>query len=236
MIEYRLLDESLVVPVCLHAGAIPLARLPELAVQTPSEAEFGLEPGVLTRALRAMSQVYGATGWAAIADGCVVGFLRFAPRELRTLLGHPCVQDRPYACNVAMAAHTNLPAPDELHPRALQIECMQIMSAFMSQGIGKTLLHKTLEWAEMHGWEEIYSEAVQPIFPIMAWSGHLSVTAYKQAGFEVVDQQMEPGIKEAVVSQRLGYHGADIQRLWETEYAGISDEEATMWYTVRRVL
>jgi GNAT superfamily N-acetyltransferase len=227
------LDESLVLPICLHGGAVPLSRLPELAQRTDFEDQFGLEPGVHARFLREISRRYHATGLVAVEDGQIVGLVRFYPRALRELIGQLCPQDEPYARRLAAADVASLPDPDDLRPRTLQIGCLQVIPERRGRGVGRALIRGTIAWARENNWDEIYAPAIQHILPLMSWSGQMSVTSLQKQGFEIVGQETDDGLQEAALSQQLGYHGDQVQQMWQEQYAHISAEEAAVRYEMR---
>ena len=233
MIEVRLMDELLVLPICLHGGAVPLSRLPELAERTDFEDQFGLAPGVHARFLRDLGRRYGATGVAALDGNRVVGLLRFYPRALQERIGQLCPQDEAYARRLAATAVVGLPRPDDLQPRSIQIDCLQVIPKYRGQGIGRTLIERTIAWAGENGWREVYASGVQHILPLMSWSGQMSATSLQKHGFEIVGQEIDKGIQKAAVSQQLGYHGEDVQRMWREQYAHISAEEAAVRYELK---
>jgi GNAT superfamily N-acetyltransferase len=236
MIEYRLMDEFLVLPMCLHGGAVPLSRLPELAERTDFEDEFSLERGVHARSLCALSQRYGATGVVALDGDRIVGLLRFYPRALKEMIGQLCPQDEPYARWLAAIEIASLPARDEIRPRSIQIDCLQVIPECRGQGIGRTLIERTIAWAREKGWHELYATGVQHILPLMSWSGQMSVASLCKHGFEIVGQEIDEGIRDAAVSQQLGYHGEDVRRMWQEQYAHLSVEEAAVRYEMRLIL
>jgi GNAT superfamily N-acetyltransferase len=236
MIEYQVMGQSLVLPICLHGGAVPLVRLPALAVRTDFEDQFGLEPGAHARFLHAISRRYGATGLAAVEDDLVVGLVRFYPRALREVIGQLCPQDEPFARRLASTAVESLPKLDDLRPRELQIACLQVIPERRGRGIGRALIRGTVAWAGEQGWDEIYAPAIRHILPLMSWSGQMSAASLQKQGFEIVGQEVDDGLQEAALSQQLGYHGEAVQRVWEEQYAHISAEEAAVRYEMRLVL
>ena len=236
MIAYRVLDEDLVLPICLHGGAVPLARLQELAAGTPFESQFGLALGVHSRLMWAVARAYGATGVVAVASDQIVGLLRFAPRALRETLGHLCPQDEPYARALAKADEAALPDADQLGPRALQIECLQIAEAYQSRGIGQGLVGQAIAWARAHGWEELWAEGIAAIYPLMAWAGQMSARALEKHGFEVMGQRIDEGLREGAASQIAGYHGQDVQDVWRDGHVGVTAEDAALRYEMRLLL
>jgi GNAT superfamily N-acetyltransferase len=213
-----------------------MARLPELAVRTDFEDQFGLEPGAHARFLRGISRRYGATGLAAIEDGQIVGLLRFYPRALRETIGQLCPQDEPFARRLASTAVESLPKLNDLRPRELQIACLQVIPERRGRGVGRALIQGTVAWARERGWDEIYAPAIRHILPLMSWSGQMSATSLRKQGFEVVGQEVDDGLQEAALSQQLGYHGEAVQRAWQEQYAHISAEEAALCYEMRLVL
>ena len=184
MLACRMMDESLVLPICLHGGPVSLSRLPELAEGTKFENDFGLEPGVHAARLRGLSCSYGATGVAAVEGEQIVGLLRFFPSRLQDVVACLCPQDEPHARSIAALDVSKLPSFEDLCPKALRIDCFQVVSSHRSRGIGRAMLQKAIEWCREAGWEEIEASGVEHIFPIMAWSGQMSAQTLKRHGFE----------------------------------------------------
>jgi GNAT superfamily N-acetyltransferase len=236
MIEYRCMDGSLVLPICLHGGIVPLSRLPELAERTGFEDEFELEPGVHARLLRALGHRYGATGLVALDGDRIVGLLRFYPRALKGAIGRLCPQDEPYARRLAGLDVAGLPETGDLQPRSIQIDCLQVIPEYRWQGIGHTLIERTIAWARENDWHEIYATGMQHILPLMSWSGQVSAQSLQKQGFQVIGQDLDPEIREAAVSQQLGYHGEEVQRMWQEQYAHVSAEEAAICYELKLTL
>jgi GNAT superfamily N-acetyltransferase len=230
------MDEFLVLPICLHGGAISLSRLPGLSKQTSFEQEFGLELGVHARFIRALSRCYGATGVVALDGEQIVGLLRFYPRALREQIGQLCPQDEPYARRLAAVDVASLPDRDDLQPLSLHIDCLQVIPEYRGQGIGRTLIERTIAWARENGWHGLYASGVRHILPLMSWSGQMSAESLQKHGFEIVGQELDKGLREGAVSQQLGYHGVDVQRAWQEQYAHISAEEAAVRYELNLTL
>lgn len=61
----------------------------------------------------------------------------------------------------------------------------------------------------------------------------MSAQSLIKLGFEVVSQKVNEGVKEGVVSQRKGYHGEDVKKVWEEKYPHISDSEASVSYEMK---
>jgi GNAT superfamily N-acetyltransferase len=232
MVGYRMMDEHLVLPVCLHAGPVALARLPELAVGTDFEEQFGLERGVHSKRLRQLARLYGATGVVAVEEDLIVGLLRFSPAVLGGAVPLLCPQDEPHARSLAALDVSQLPAFSDLHPKAMRIDCLQVVGSHTSRGIGRAMLQRAVDWCREGGWESIDAKGLADVFPVMAWAGQMSYRTLERMGFVVTGQEVDPGIREGVVSQRLGYHGEDVKRMWEQQYADVSDDEAAMSYTL----
>jgi len=62
-----------------------------------------------------------------------------------------------------------------------------------------------------------------------------SVYRFKDLGFKVISSKIIPGLMEGVVSQRNGYHGEDIKKMW-LAYSHLSVEEASIGYEVEIIL
>ena len=64
----------------------------------------------------------------------------------------------------------------------------------------------------------------------------MSAQSLQKHGFEIVGRELDEGIKEAALSQQLGYHGKDVQRMWQDQYAHVSVEEAAVRYELKLTL
>jgi GNAT superfamily N-acetyltransferase len=140
------------------------------------------------------------------------------------------------------ADFSTMPAKDSLSPRALSMTCFQVVNdykamaegrptdqpSYLHRGIGTMLLQKTIEWARVEGWDEIRDQAIPHIPPLMTWHCHLSVERYRKFGFEIT---RSAETLDGPVSQRQGYHGEAMKRMWEP-FAHMSDEEVSMLYDV----
>ena len=235
MIEHRFLGTEFAVPTCLHGGPMPLSALQSPDRRTPFEEQFDLPGGSHSRALRQLATLYGATGIVAIDGEAIVGLARYCPRGVRHLLGgYLCTQEEEGARRLAELDTSELPSFDSFQPKALQLDCLQVCGDSQGQGIGRSMLERTIAWAKSYGWEELYSSAVDHIFPIMAWSGHLSDVALKKRGFTVIEKvEDEGGIAEAATHMRQGGHGKEVQETWEKHYAHISEGHTFHRYTMR---
>lgn len=237
MLEYKFMDESFIVPVCLHAGPVDIASLAEISAETQFEKQFHLTPGSHASVLKAIAAAYGASGIAAIENNKIVGLCRFYPAVLTEMLSSPlCPQDESKAAQLSAFDVEKLISFENLCPKSLQIGCFQIIPAYQSRGIGSIFLEKIIEWATEKGWFEIDSDALQDIFPILAWSGHMSYKTLQKYGFTVTEQTDDSGIKEAAQHMRLGYHSEAIKKIWEEQYADIPDDFKFIRYKMRLVL
>jgi GNAT superfamily N-acetyltransferase len=233
MAGYEMMDQGLVLPVCLHGGPVALSDLPRLRSGTDFEKQFGLRSGVHAQRLRELAALYGATGVVAVDGEQIVGLLRFSPAVLGDAVPMICPQDEPHARRLAELDVSQLPAFDDLEPKAMRIDCLQVVESHVGRGIGKALLRTAVDWCRDRGWESIQAKGLANVYPVMAWAGQMSFRTLERMGFEVVAHEVDPGIREGVVSQRLGYHGEDVKRMWDEQYADISDDQAATRYTLR---
>lgn len=250
-IEYRILDRGCILRRCLHAGPVPLRETdPDYSAEVPAETRSGAPRGAIDRFLKALCERYGAYGIAALDGDMIVGQVRFYPTVLQQLLGRrpgavilsTCVQQHDEVWAIGQADVADLPAKDSLSPRSLRILCFQLVNdyramaegrptdqpSYLYQGIGTTLLEKTIEWARANGWDEIRDQAIPHIPPLMTWSCHLSVERYRRLGFRIARSAER---LDGPVSQRQGYHGDAMKRMWEP-YAHMPDEEVSALYDV----
>jgi GNAT superfamily N-acetyltransferase len=245
MIDYLMMDESRLLCRCLHDGPVPLeeAGSPEgrpLAV----ESEAHLPPGTVGRFLRAVCRAYGSCGVLAVDGDAVVGKARFYPQEIAERF-YPalCLQEPQRMRVLATFDPDVLPPKDELRERALFICCFQLVHdykaaaegratdvpSYLGRGIATNMLRILIDWARAEGWDELRAEAVEPIPPLLMWSGRLSVERYRKLGFRAA---LSPSEKvEGAIHQRRGYHGEAMRKMWEP-YAHVSDAEATRVYDV----
>lgn len=230
MITYRMMDETCLLPSCLHGGPVSLASLRgALATAAYAERMENLRPGALARFLQALCRHYGSAAVLAIEDDLVVGKLRFAPRQVERGLDGICFQQAAEARRMAEFDLETLPAREALARQELRFDCYQVADGYGGRGIAKGLLDTALAWARMEGWESVSSSAIRHLPPLLAWSGQASERALRARGFLVVSEAAHPGLREAVVSQRQGYHGEETQRQW-AEFADLSDDEASVLY------
>ncbi len=228
MIEYCLMDATCPLATCLHGGPIPLAHCltPETApayVETVSD----IPPGAVARWLQAMSARYGACGVLAVADGQVVGKIRFYPQALFDQAEYPCLQ-QPQLMRALLALDVDqLPAQAALP--VLRLYCFQVAEGYRGRGIVKGMLATAIDWARAAGWREVRATAVQHIPPLLAWCGQASERGLHGQGFTITSELLSKSIREGVISQRQGDHSADIQAQW-AEFDDLSDDDAAMTF------
>jgi len=250
-IQYRPLDSDCILRRCLHGGPIPLEQTgPENDAPVQAESEAGVPAGTIDGFLKALCRQYGAYGIAAVDGNGVIGQVRFFPNVLgglhKTTAGgvtvNTCVHDHRQIQAMASIDAGWLPRKADLSPKALSILCFQLVNdykamaegrpteqpSYLHRGIGTALLRKSVDWARSEGWEEIRATAIPHIPPLMTWSCHLSVKRYRECSFE---RWLSAERHEGPVSQRRGYHGEAMKRMWEP-YAHMSDEEVSRLYSV----
>jgi GNAT superfamily N-acetyltransferase len=230
MTTYRMMDETCLLPSCLHGGPVPLASLREaLTTAAWAEREHDLPPGALARFLQALCRRYGSAAVLAVDGDLVVGKLRFAPRSVKRMLSGICYQQAAEARRIAELDLQSLPAREALTRQELRLDCYQVAPGYSGRGIAKGLLDTALAWARATGWQTVSSSAIRHIRPLLNWSGQASVKALREHGFVVVSEAVNADLREGVVSQRQGYHGDDVQRQWEA-FADLSDDGAATLY------
>ncbi|UCC68966.1 MAG: GNAT family N-acetyltransferase [Armatimonadota bacterium] len=230
MITYRMMDDTCLLPACLHRGPIPLASLHNVeTTATAIEEQEGIAPGTLARFLRALCERYGSCAVLAVDGHLVVGKLRFAPAQVEEMLSGICLQVAEAARRIADLDLAALPARDDLANQALRLDCYQVAEGYRGQRIAKQMLETVIHWARAAGWQALSSTAIRHIPPLLNWSGQASLKALQQHGFTIISQHVNPDLREGVVSQRLGYHGDKVKHQWEA-FADISDEEAAVLY------
>ena len=139
----------------------------------------------------------------------------------------------PLAKALASLDVDDLPSFDALQPKALQINCLQVCDTYRGQGVGSSMLERTTAWASSHGWEEVYSSAVDHILPIMAWDGHLSNVVLTKHGFTTVAKVEDGGVAEAALHMRQGGHGKKVQGIWQSQYSHITEGHTFYRYTMK---
>ena len=249
-ILYRILDETCILRTCLHAGPVALLETDlKYDARVTVEEETKVPHGTIEAFLKTLSQNYGAYGYAAVDNDMVVGQVRFYPSALvdmwtteRGAHLNACIQEDDQVRAMSLAKLDTMPQKVALSPRSLTLACFQVVNdykamaegkptlqpSYLRKGIGTTLLQKVIAWARANDWEEIRALAIAHIPPLMAWSAHLSVERYRTLGFEITPS---PETVEVPVSQRRGYHGEVMKRMWEP-YSHLSDEEVSRLYDV----
>ena len=240
MVQYLIMDETRVLPYCLHGGPIPISDLvhPEEA-RARIEAEKGLPHGPIVEFLRAVSRVYGASGIMAVdgdsalrpGSGQVIGKIRFAPVSLFPSITSACVQSEDGVSAIGALDLERLTPKEDLSPKSLFLWCVQIVPEYGRQGIGMNLLTAMIAWARDNGWEEIQALASRHIRPLLDWTGMPSIDRLRRLGFREVGHSVNDELKKGVVAMRGGYHGEDVRRQWDS-YTDLSDDEASWVYDV----
>jgi GNAT superfamily N-acetyltransferase len=234
MTEYKILNKDCCLPVCLHSGPIEVSRMAHLNQGTQFEEQFGLPKGSHSNALNILAEFYGATGIAAIEDARIVGLLRFRPKQIAELFGgHLCPQEDICAKKLSCVNPVDLPSFNSLEPKALKIDCLQVVAQYQGKGIGGSLLDRTIEWAKEHGWEELHSPAVDDVLPVMAWSGHMSHEVLKRRGFQTAEKTFDAFITEAASHMRQGGHGKAVQEMCQKNYSQFPDDQMFFRYTMK---
>ena len=248
-LQYRMLDRGCVLRRCLHDGPIPLAETqPDCPEPVPAELQAQAPRGTVDGFLKALAEAYGAGGIAAVDGNMVVGKVRFFPSALSeayqpTTTGakvNTCVQEHDQLRAMARIGLDSLPKQDELSPKAISLLCFQLVNdykgmcagqpddqaSYLHRGIGMGLLVRTIEWARAAGWDELRATAVPHVPPLLTWSCHLSIERFRQFGFRITPSANKC---DGALSQRRGYHGEAMKRMWEP-YAHLSDEEVSRLY------
>jgi len=230
MVQYLVMDETRVLPYCLHGGPIPVSDLahPEEA-RARVEAEKGLPHGPIVEFLRGVSRVYGACGVMAVDGDVVIGKIRFAPVSLFPAITSACVQSEDGVSAIAAIDLKRLTPKEDLSPKSLFLWCIQIVPEYGRQGIGMNLLTFMIAWARENGWEEIQALASRHIRPLLDWTGLPSIDRLRRLGFREVGHSVNDELRKGVVAMRGGYHGEDVRRQWDS-YTDLSDDEASWVY------
>lgn len=226
MVEYLMMDESHLLPYCLHKGPAPVSDLadPE-AARARAEAEWGLPHGPVVHFLRALAWTYGATGVIAIDGDIVIGKLRFAPKSLPP----GCVQLADEVDKIAAIDLAGLPPKDKLSPRSLCLWYLQVIPARTGQGIRTGMLQAAVDWVRTNGWDEMHSMASRHIRPILDVTGMPSMERLSRLGFVEICHLVHPDMRELVASMRGGHHGEEVRLQWG-QYSDLSDDEASWVY------
>jgi GNAT superfamily N-acetyltransferase len=228
MIAYRMMDETCLLPACLHGGPIPLASLRDGAT-TDIEKQEGISAGTLARFLQALCRHYGSCAVLAIHNDVVVGKLRFAPTQVERMLSGICLQQGEHARGIADLDLAALPARKHLEKQLLRLDCYQVADGYRGQGIAKHMLETVIDWARATGWEALSSSAIRHIPPLLNWTGQASLRALQKRGFAVVSGEVNSDLRQGIISQRLGRHGEKVRQQW-SGFADIPDDEAAVLY------
>jgi len=223
---------------CMHGGPVPLdgasSALPEVsqdAVET---------------FLKVMINKYGSYAVLVLDGDHIVGVLWFYPEIVSEQLGvghTACIQEEHNVEAIARLDLESLPSMEDLPDKSLRIECMMVVheydkskvkTDYTGRGIGKRMVKTLVAWAKDNGWKRIIARAIPDIKPLLLWSGSYSVERYKALGFRVIEETTDTGIGllETANSQKLGYHGPRIKKMWEEKYSHVSDDEISRVHTM----
>ena len=230
MITYRMMDQQTLLCRCMHGGGVPIADAVNVIPQVSQE--------IVERFLRTLVKIYGSCGVLALDGDTIIGVLWFYPQWLKQKFGGPiCIQGENYDALTAFDILT-MPQIYALPSKTLHIDCMMVTRSesadYAGRGIGKGMIQQTIAWAKQNGWARIEAQAISDIKPLMLWAGAYTVARYQALGFEIVEGKntTNPGLLEGANSQKLGYHGAEFQQMWEDRYAHMSDEQISRVYTM----
>jgi len=98
------------------------------------------------------------------------------------------------------------------------------------------MLEQTIAWAKSRGWEELYTQGVDHILPIAAWSGHMSEAALKKRGFLAIEKEEDPALSGVAIAMQRGWFGRDIQDAWERDYAHFTEGHKYYRHSMKLVL
>jgi GNAT superfamily N-acetyltransferase len=174
--------------------------------------------------------------------GYIVGVLWFYPEKVIERLGaghSTCIQEGHNVEAIARLSLESLPSMEDLPVKSLRIACMMVVreynkvkvkTDYAGLGIGRHMVETLITWVKDNGWKRIIASAIPDIKPLLLWTGSYSVERYKALGFRVIETT-EKGLLEGANSQKEGYHGPKIKKMWE-KYSHLSDDEISRVYTV----
>jgi GNAT superfamily N-acetyltransferase len=230
MITYKMMDQETLLCRCMHGGEVPIADAAHAIPQVSQD--------IVEHFLRKMVEVYGSCGVLALDKDKIIGVLWFYPRWIKDKFGGPvCIQGENYDTLTQFDLEA-VPAKGALPTKTLYIECMMVVRSeqadYTGRGIGKGMIEHLIAWAKQNHWTRIEAQAISDIKPLMLWAGTYTVARYQALGFEIMEgaTTTNPGLLEGANSQKFGYHGPDLQQMWEEHYADVSDEKISRIYTM----
>lgn len=229
------MDERTLLCRCMHGGSVPLDGVPSVLPEVSQD--------IVETFLRAMINRYGSCAVLVLDGSYIVGVLWFYPEiVIEQLAGHSaCIQEGHNVEAIARLHLESLPLMEDLPDKTLHIKCMMVVreydkskvkTDYAGRGIGRRMVETLITWAKDNGWKRIIAKAIPDIKPLLLWTGTYSVERYKALGFRVIEETTEKGLLEAANSQKLGYHGPRIKKMWEEKYSHVSDDEISLVYTM----
>jgi len=246
-----MMDKSNILSRCLHGGPVPIDKMeiqiPELRSHYPlDKTEIQIPQGMVKQFLLKICKLYGSCAVLAYDDENVVGLLRFYPKVVLDLLDDNagfrldcvCIQQRKSMKKIIDSLE-KFPSIDSSFNKTIEIECFQVVSHYHKgeakdyggMGISNNMLKELIEWAKLNDWDKIMARAINHITPLLLWAGMYSIKRYKNMGFRIVNEDIDTGLREGVISQRNGSHGKQIQGMWK-EYNHVSNDEAARIFSV----
>ena len=240
MIHYELMQKSNILCRCLHSGPVLIDKMDIPVFKSK------ITKGTVKEFLTKICNLYGSCAVLTYDKDKIVGLLRFYPQVVLDILDDKsgfrldsvCIQQGKFMKNI-FDSLDKFPSKESLPNKTIEIECFQVVSHYHKgeaqdyggQGISNNMLKKLIEWAKLNDWDKIKAGAINHIKPLLLWAGMYSIKRYKNLGFKIVREFMDPGLKEGVISQRNGSHGKHIQEMWK-EYNHISNNEAARVYSI----
>jgi hypothetical protein len=215
---------------CLHSGP-----LTQQSIEHPRSHPAMDWPAIRSRnipLIEKLMQTYGTCAIVARDGDAIVGSLRFYPKALCEFgdsgLGF-CLQQSHPAGPADDLASRDFPPLEKLADKTLFVHCLMIAShpdepnRYKRKGLATRMAGELIHWARRRGWHAIEANAYEDIPMLYAIAGVAGKTFWLKLGFQLVHQDIEPGIQ-----------GKFLQRVRDDAVAaGIPAENAANRYRMR---
>lgn len=235
-----MMDKSNILSRCLHSGPVTMDKMDIPVFRSK------ITKGAVKKFLTKTCSLYDSCAVLAYDNDKIVGLLRFYPQDVLNILDDKsgfrldsvCIQKGKFMRRI-LDSLDKFPSKESLPNKIIEIECFQVLSHYHkgeakdygSMGIGYNMLKELIEWAKLNDWNTITAGAINHIKPLLLWTGMYSIKRYKNLGFKIVREIIDPALKKGVISQRNGFHGKRIQEMWK-EYNQVSNDEAARIFSV----
>jgi hypothetical protein len=200
------MTENFLVWRCLHGGAFDFANIDHPKPNPQVDWQY-----IKTRntpLLKKLISTYGTCAILARDGNLIIGTLRFYPKVLCTFSGEGlglCLQQRYPAGPSDQFVNQELLPAHKLRDKTLFVHCLFIAASdndpdrYRRKGLATLMVRELIKWGIKNKWDGIEASAYEEIPTLYAISGVAGKLFWEKLGFQVIQQDTEPGMKGEIL-------------------------------------